>query len=51
MKQEIRSNLQFAEKHKEVIERFHRFPHRNKVLNRISNAEELAFLTQPGSSF
>lgn len=43
--------LQFSEKHKEVIERFRRFPHRNKVLNRISSAEELEFLIQPGSSF
>ena len=43
--------LQFAEKHKEVIERFRRFPHRNKVLNRLSSAEELEFLIQPGSSF
>lgn len=43
--------LQFAEKHKEVIERFRRFPHRNKVLNRLSSANELEFLIQPGSSF
>lgn len=43
--------LQFSEKHKEVIERFRRFPHRNKVLNRLSSADELEFLMQPGSSF
>jgi uncharacterized protein (DUF924 family) len=51
MKKEFQGYLQFAEKHKEIIERFRRFPHRNKVLNRLSSAEELAFLIQPGSSF
>jgi uncharacterized protein (DUF924 family) len=51
LKNEFQGYLQFAEKHKEIIERFHRFPHRNKVLNRISSAEELEFLIQPGSSF
>jgi len=51
MKEEFQNHLQFAEKHKEIIERFRRFPHRNKVLNRLSSAEELAFLIQPGSSF
>lgn len=43
--------LEWAQKHKIIIERFGRFPHRNKVLSRVSNDEELAFLTQDGSSF
>lgn len=43
--------LDFAEKHRVIIERFGRFPHRNAVLGRVSTAEELAFLEQPGSSF
>jgi uncharacterized protein (DUF924 family) len=51
LKKEFQGFLQFAEKHRAIIERFRRFPHRNKVLNRISSAEELEFLTQPGSSF
>jgi len=34
-----------------VIERFGRFPHRNRILGRDSTAEEAQFLTQPGSSF
>lgn len=51
LKNEFQDSLQFAERHKEIIERFRRFPHRNKALNRISSAEELAFLMQPGSSF
>ncbi|MBV4475497.1 DUF924 family protein [Pseudomonas botevensis] len=44
-------NLDYAERHQRVIARFGRFPHRNAVLGRASTAEELAFLSQPGSSF
>ncbi len=51
LKDGFQGYLQYAEKHKEVIERFRRFPHRNKVLNRLSSANELEFLIQPGSSF
>lgn len=41
----------WALRHKRVIERFGRFPHRNAILGRQSTPEELEFLTQPGSSF
>lgn len=41
----------FAYKHKEIIDRFGRYPHRNNALNRESTAEEIEFLKQPGSSF
>ena len=41
----------YAEAHKDVIDRFGRFPHRNSVLGRTSTAEEIAFLKTPGSSF
>ena len=41
----------FAKKHLEIIERFGRFPHRNKVLGRECTEEEIEFLTRPGSSF
>lgn len=37
--------------HRDIIERFGRFPHRNKVLGRVSSPEEMEFLEQPGSSF
>jgi uncharacterized protein (DUF924 family) len=37
--------------HKAIIERFGRYPHRNKVLGRESSTEELEFLQQPNSSF
>ena len=41
----------YAIAHRDIIVKFGRFPHRNKVLGRPSTAEETAFLTQPGSSF
>ena len=44
-------NLSFEKKHKVIIDRFGRYPHRNKILGRDSSAEELEFLTQPNSSF
>ncbi len=44
-------NLDFELRHKAIIDRFGRYPHRNAVLGRVSTAEELAFLEQPGSSF
>ncbi len=43
--------LDYAVRHRVVIERFGRFPHRNAILGRASTSEELAFLEQPGSSF
>ena len=47
----IQSNLDFEIKHLQIIKRFGRYPHRNKVLGRISTDEEIEFLEQPGSSF
>ena len=44
-------NLDYAERHQQVIARFGRFPHRNAVLGRESTAEELVFLSEPGSRF
>ena len=44
-------NLEFELKHKAIVDRFGRYPHRNAVLGRPSTPEELEFLTQPGSSF
>jgi len=43
--------LDYAQRHRSVIARFGRFPHRNAILGRASTAEELAFLSQPGSGF
>lgn len=41
----------YARRHHAVIERFGRFPHRNRILGRDSTPEEVEFLKQPGSSF
>lgn len=45
----VASMLEYAHKHRAVIERFGRFPHRNAALGRQSTAEEIAFLAEPGS--
>ena len=47
----LEMQLHYAEQHKVIIDRFGRYPHRNAILGRASSAEEIAFLTQPGSSF
>lgn len=41
----------WAEAHRAIVDRFGRFPHRNRVLGRISTPEESEFLKQPDSSF
>lgn len=46
-----RGFLDYAERHRAIIARFGRFPHRNAPLGRLSTAEEEAFLREPGSSF
>lgn len=43
--------IDYAIQHLKVIERFGRFPHRNKILGRVSTVEEEEFLKLPGSSF
>ncbi|HQT31051.1 MAG TPA: DUF924 family protein [Thiobacillus sp.] len=43
--------LDYAAKHRDVVARFGRFPHRNELLGRPSSNEEIAFLLQPGSRF
>ena len=43
--------LDFAVRHRDIMARFGRFPHRNKTLGRESTAAEVAFLAEPGSSF
>ncbi|MBX2810996.1 MAG: DUF924 domain-containing protein [Myxococcales bacterium] len=47
----IESYVQFEQKHKVIIDRFGRYPHRNDILGRVSTPQELSFLSQPGSSF
>ncbi|MCY4051845.1 MAG: DUF924 domain-containing protein [Gammaproteobacteria bacterium] len=50
-RQMFRGFLEYAIKHREIIEKFGRFPHRNQILGRTSSAEELDFLKLPGSFF
>ena len=45
------NNLDFEFRHKAIIERFGRYPHRNDILGRTSSEEEIEFLKQPGSGF
>ncbi len=45
------SPIEYAYRHRDVIQRFGRFPHRNATLGRASTPEELEFLQQPGSTF
>lgn len=47
----LENNYDFEIKHKVIIDRFGRYPHRNAILGRKSSAEEIEFLTQPNSSF
>lgn len=46
-----KESTDYAYKHKEIIDRFGRYPHRNKAMKRKSTKEELEFLKEPGSSF
>jgi len=43
--------LNYAERHRDIVQRFGRFPHRNAILGRESTEEEIVFLQQRGSSF
>lgn len=47
----VDANLKYELKHKAIIDRFGRFPHRNAILGRESTPEECAFLAQPDSAF
>ncbi len=42
---------QFAELHKDIIDQFGRFPHRNKMLNRENTAEESEYLAEDAPDF
>lgn len=44
-------NHDFELRHKAIIDRFGRYPHRNAILARASTPEEIEFLAQPGSGF
>ncbi|MBE1275139.1 DUF924 family protein [Enterovibrio baiacu] len=48
---EDKQSYEYEIKHKEIIDRFGRYPHRNAILGRECTEEETTFLTQPGSGF
>ncbi len=47
----LEDNYDYELKHRAIIQRFGRYPHRNAILGRASTPEEEAFLKEPGSSF
>lgn len=47
----LENGLKFEIMHKNIIDRFGRYPHRNRILGRVSTPEELSFLQEKGSSF
>ena len=47
----LENNLSFEHKHRDIIVRFNRYPHRNNILGRPSTSDEIAFLKTEGSSF
>lgn len=51
MKEFSAEQRDYAERHRDIIRRFGRFPHRNAILGRESTPEEVEFLKQPGSGF
>jgi uncharacterized protein (DUF924 family) len=51
LRETLASWRDFAERHRDVIARFGRFPHRNAILGRASTPEEIAYLAEPGSGF
>ena len=51
LQERVDGGIRFARMHKDIVDRFGRFPHRNATLGRTSTDEEVAFLAQPGSGF
>ncbi|MEG0475311.1 MAG: DUF924 family protein [Carnobacterium sp.] len=47
----METNLDFELKHRDILVKFGRYPHRNEVLNRKSTLAEIQFLKEPNSSF
>ncbi len=47
----VANNVDYAKRHRDIVARFGRFPHRNDLVERPTTDEEAEFLDQPGSSF
>jgi uncharacterized protein (DUF924 family) len=50
-KEKVADSLRWAQQHRDLIKRFGRFPHRNKVLERESTEEEQEYLQKGGATF
>lgn len=50
-KDSMRIGLDYATKHRDLIRRFGRYPHRNQMLGRESTEEETAFLAEHGRGY
>ncbi|MDN6626540.1 MAG: DUF924 domain-containing protein [Pisciglobus halotolerans] len=50
-KKGLEESLKYEKAHRDILMRFGRYPHRNKIMGRESTLEEVEFLKQPGSSF
>ncbi|MBK8259169.1 MAG: DUF924 domain-containing protein [Polyangiaceae bacterium] len=50
-KSAVDQNIDYAIRHRDIVARFGRFPHRNEIVGRESTPEEVEFLKEPGSSF
>lgn len=50
-RKDYESYLDYSQRHRNIVERFGRFPHRNAILGRVSTPDEIEFLKQPGTSF
>jgi uncharacterized protein (DUF924 family) len=51
LRERLDESCNFARRHRDIIARWGRFPHRNNALDRTSTAAEVEFLREPGSSF
>ena len=51
LKATFKSCLDYAERHRDVVAKFGRFPHRNRILGRVSTVDELAYLKNSGDDF
>jgi uncharacterized protein (DUF924 family) len=51
LRHSLDNSLDFAQRHRDIIAHWGRFPHRNNALDRTSTAAEVEFLREPGSSF
>ena len=43
----LENNLRFAKHHRDIIEKFNRFPHRNAILGRTNTTDEIEYLNSP----